>query len=316
MKTFLLIYALVCSFLLGCVQHSTSPIDSEPYVLLEGTMADTILTDVPGWDELNVPTPGDPVKAALPNGAVRPGFQKLANRTAAMIRGHKNTVNLYSDDGQNVLIAPLGWVGLTNAAGKWVLIYQGLASVNLTLVSGALVGLTRYYLYAYESAGVLAWQVSTTPPDAERLYKTGTTSHVFVSTFVTNALASVHYYSQIGNVYTLTDDYSTPQDGNAVLVAGASAVQVNVPFNHTVPDGFAVVTLGVRQTTAATPGDLLYIGNNSFVAGTEALIQQPWGPGTYVNHAILTRSPFIPIGSFDYMITGGTVDVWIKGFVY
>lgn len=306
------ILLLVCSLLLSCTQPNLT----DPYVEDKSDMADTILTDTPGWAELNVPTPGDPIKAALPDGAVRPGYQKLANRTAAMIRGHKNIVNLYSDDGQNAIIAPLGWVGLTDSTGKWVLIYQGLASVNLTTVSGALAGLTRYYLYAYESVGVLAWQVSTTAPDTERLYKTGTTTHVFVSTFVTNTLASVHYYSQIGNVYTLTDDYTTPQDGNAVLVAGASVVQVNVPFNHTVPDGFTVVTLGVRQITAATPGNVLHIGNNSFVAGTETLIQQPWGPGTYVNHAILTRTPAIPIGSFDYKITGGTVDVWIKGFVY
>ena len=306
------ILLLVCSFLLSCTQPNLT----DPYVEDKSDMADTILTDTPGWAELNVPTPGDPVKAALPDGAVRPGYQKLANRTAAMIRGHKNIVNLYSDDGQNAIIAPLGWVGLTDSTGKWVLIYQGLASVNLTTVSGALAGLTRYYLYAYESAGVLAWQVSTTAPDTEHLYKTGTTTHVFVSTFVTNTLGSVHYYSQIGNVYTLTDDYTAPQDGNAVLVAGASFFQVNVPFNHTVPDGFTVVTLGVRQITAAIPGDVLHIGNNSFVAGTETLIQQPWGPGTYVDHAILTRTPTIPIGSFDYKITGGTVDVWIKGFVY
>jgi len=308
------ILLLVCSFLLSCTQPN--PINIDLYVEDKSNMADTILTDTPGWAELNVPTPGDPVKAALPDGAVRPGYQKLANRTAAMIRGHKNIVNLYSDDGQNAIIAPLGWVGLTDSTGKWVLIYQGLASVNLTTVSGALAGLTRYYLYAYESAGVLAWQVSTTAPDTEHLYKTGTTTHVFVSTFVTNTLGSVHYYSQIGNVYTLTDDYTAPQDGNAVLVAGASFFQVNVPFNHTVPDGFTVVTLGVRQITAAIPGDVLHIGNNSFVAGTETLIQQPWGPGTYVDHAILTRTPTIPIGSFDYKITGGTVDVWIKGFVY
>lgn len=306
------ILLLVCSLLLSCTQPNLT----DPYVEDKSDMADTILTDTPGWAELNVPTPGDPIKAALPDGAVRPGYQKLANRTAAMIRGHKNIVNLYSDDGQNASIAPLGWVGLTDSTGKWVLIYQGLAGVNLTTVSGALAGLTRYYLYAYESAGVLAWQVSTTAPDAERLYKTGTTTHVFVSTFATNTLASVHFYSQIGNVYTLTDDYTAPQDGNAVLVAGASAVQVNVPFNHAVPDGFTVVTLGVRQITAATPGNVLHIGNNSFVAGAETLIQQPWGPGTYVNHAILTRTPAIPIGSFDYKITGGTVDVWIKGFVY
>ena len=184
-------------------------------------------------------------------------------------------------------------------------------------VSGALVGNTRYYLYAYESAGVLAWQVSTTAPDDEHLYKSGTTSHVFVSTFVTNTTASVHNYSQIGTVYSMTDEYAAPQDGNAVLVAGASMVQVTVPFNHTVPDGFTSVTLGVRQTTFNMPGDLLYIGNNSFVPGaSETLAQQQWGPGTYVTHIVLARSPIFPIGSLDYKVTGGTVDVWVKGFVF
>ena len=79
-------------------------------------MADTILTDTPRWAALNVPTPGDPVKAALPDGAVRSGYQKLANRTAAMIEGLHSPARTYilPDVGvlYDLIIEPLGWVGL------------------------------------------------------------------------------------------------------------------------------------------------------------------------------------------------------------
>ena len=168
-------------------------------------MADTILTDTPGWAALNVPTPGDPVKAALPDGAVRPGFQKLANRTAAMIEGLHSPARTYILPDvvlYDLIIEPLGWVGLVDSGGKWTLIYHNVTDTYDVSTPGALAADTRYWVYGYESGGVLAYERSTTAPDSRLQYKTGDKSRVYITTFVTNDLMFPVGYTQSGRVYT------------------------------------------------------------------------------------------------------------------
>ena len=152
-------------------------------------MADTILTDTPGWAALNVPTPGDPVKAALPDGAVRSGYQKLANRTAAMIEGLHSPARTYilPDVGvlYDLIIEPLGWVGLVDSGGKWTLIYHDVTDTYDVTTPGALAADTRYWVYGYESGGVLAYERSTTAPDSRLQYKTGDKSRVYTTPIVT-----------------------------------------------------------------------------------------------------------------------------------
>lgn len=184
-------------------------------------MADTILTDTPDWQELNVPTPGDPVKAALPDGAVRPAYQKLANRTAAIIEGLHSPVRAYllqipPGSLYDLTILPLGWVGLIDSGGKWALLYHNATSTYDVTTSGPLSADNRYWVYAYESGGSLAFETSSTAPDTRLQYKTGDKTRVYITTFVTTDFALPIGYTQSGRVFTYeTFVPSTTEAGTA-----------------------------------------------------------------------------------------------------
>ena len=134
------ILLLVCSLLLSCTQPNLT----DPYVEDKSDMADTILTDTPGWAELNVPTPGDPVKAALPNGAVRPSFQKLANRTAAFAYGYhsKPIRHRTTDSGPatTIRVESMGWIGLTTGGGATWKLIEHATFTDLRIVTGKQIG--------------------------------------------------------------------------------------------------------------------------------------------------------------------------------
>ena len=208
-------------------------------------MADTILTDTPGWAALNVPTPGDPVKAALPDGAVRSGYQKLANRTAAMIEGLHSPARTYilPDVGilYDLIIEPLGWVGLVDSGGKWTLIYHDVTDTYDVTTPGALAADTRYWVYGYESGGVLAYERSTTAPDSRLQYKTGDKSRVYITTFVTNDSMVPVGYTQSGRVYTYELFVPSTTEGGT-----AGGPHGNLVLNDAMITGFATaLDLGI-----------------------------------------------------------------------
>ena len=268
-------------------------------------MADTILTDVPGWDELNVPTPGDPVKAALPNGAVRPGYQKLGNRTAAIIEGLHSPARTYLLLNPpllyNLTILPLGWVGLIDSGGIWKLIYHNVTTVYDVTTSGALAADTRYYIYGYESGGSLAFERSTTAPDNRLQYKTGDKTRVYVTTFITTDLSLPIGYTQSGRVFTYeTFVPSTAEAGTAAgphgnlilndvaLVGAATALSLGLAVPSYARQAIVRVSAAgtalwsrvkiTNQVTATESGRLLnYMGADDF--GIQAVIDQPANRG-------------------------------------
>ena len=268
-------------------------------------MADTILTDTPAWAELNVPTPGDPIKAALPDGAVRPGYQKLANRTAAIIEGLHSPARTYLLRNFPVLydltIHPLGWVGLIDSGGKWTLLYHNTIDTYDVTTPGALVADTRYWIYGYESGGLLAYERSTTAPDNRLQYKTGDKTRVYITTFVTADDAVPMPYTQSGRVYTYelftpsTTEGGTPigPHGNLVLndgpLVGAATA---LPLGIAVPDYarqaiLRASTVGAavwsrvkitNQFTAAQSGRLLnFMQADDF--SIQAIVDQPANRG-------------------------------------
>jgi len=294
-------------------------------------MADTILTDTPGWDELNVPTPGDSVKAALPNGAVRPGFQKLANRTAAIIEGLHSPARTYLLLNPPVLydlnILPLGWVGLLDSGGHWTLIYHNVTTVYDVTTSGALAADTRYYIYGYESGGSLAFERSTTVPDTRLQYKTGDKSRVYVTTFVTTDLALPIGYTQSGRVFTYETFVPSTTEGataagphgnlvlnDAVLVGAATALSLGIAAPSYARQVIVrASTVGIaawsrvkitNQITSTESGRLFnFMGADDF--GVQAVIDQPANRG----------APAALYYRWDSVNAGMLLNLWVVGFV-
>ena len=109
-----------------------------------------------------------------------------------------------SIDGVNLTVGALGAVRTTTL----VLSTTAPATFSAaTKLGGALANSARYYLYAYSNAGTLDYQVSTTAPQANRLYKTGSDDHALLSTFSTDSSGIILPYSQRGNDYT----YAVPK---------------------------------------------------------------------------------------------------------
>ena len=235
-------------------------------------MADTILTDTPGWAALNVPTPGDPVKAALPDGAVRSGYQKLANRTAAMIEGLHSPARTYIlRDVLGVLydliIEPLGWVGLVDSGGKWTLIYHDVTDTYDVTTPGALAADTRYWVYGYESGGVLAYERSTTAPDSRLQYKTGDKSRVYITTFVTNDSMVPVGYTQSGRVYTYELFVPSTTEGGT-----AGGPHGNLVLNDAMITGFATaLNLGIAVPNYARQA-VVKAGTVGFAASSRIVL--------------------------------------------
>lgn len=128
-------------------------------------------------------------------------------------------------------IQPLGAV-VVKPGADWVTLSHSVATiVDPSALAGVLVANTRYWLYAYYNAGVIAFSVSTTGPDAGLRYMTGNTQYFLVSTFWTNAAADIVPYSQTDSEYTYTD--ASLGDGTQLLNAGAAAVDTDVTLTST-----------------------------------------------------------------------------------
>jgi len=294
-------------------------------------MADTILTDTPGWDELNVPTPGDPVKAALPDGAVRPGYQKLANRTAAIIEGLHSPARTYLLRNfpvlNNLTILPLGWVGLIDSGGKWILLYHNTTDTYDVTTPGPLAADTRYWIYGYESGGVLAYERSTTAPDNRLQYKTGDKTRVYITTFITADDSFPMPYTQSGHVYTYemftpsTTEVGTPAGPHGNLALNDSALvgmATALPLGITVPSyarqalvrvstaGVAVwsrVEITNRNTTSESGRLLSYMQADNF--SIQAIIDQPDNRG----------APAALFYRWDSSNPAMLLNIWAAGFV-
>lgn len=61
---------------------------------------------------------------------------------------------------------------------------------------------TFYYVYVYVSGGVSAFQISTTAPDAYRIFKSGGTTHKYLFSFWTNGLGRVNRFYFENGTYT------------------------------------------------------------------------------------------------------------------
>ena len=309
------ILLLVCSFLLSCTQPN--PIDIDLYVEDKSNMADTILTDTPGWAELNVPTPGDPVKAALPDGAVRPGFQKLANRTAAFAYGyHSKPIRHRTTDtgpATTIRVESMGWIGLTTGGGAtWELIeHAAFTDLDIVALAGALGLATRYYIYAYDNAGAVAFAINTTAPTSEGLYKTGAggTDYFYIGTFSTDHILGLpnEYYADNGEYfYTRSPDQFVLSGGVAIV---QTVVDMESATSRLVPTYATRVLLEII-TQATVPIGTVELYPNGGTYST-AMIQ--------CDNVVCT-SQFLQVpvdGKIDYKVNAVTTSVnslSVKGF--
>jgi hypothetical protein len=176
-------------------------------------------------------------------------------------------------------------------------------------LSGGLVAATRYWVYAYENAGALAFAVSTTAPDAGLRYMTGNEAYYYVSTFYTDNTPDVITYTQSDNEYTYTV-LSTVGGGN-YLGAGSALVETQVTFSPgPVPTGYASATVVGNGTTTVGVAETRYF--QASVASGLLQIQRPdLGKPSVDSFRVSALA-----GSFGYIVDAATTTsyTWVKGF--
>jgi hypothetical protein len=117
--------------------------------------------------------------------SVNVGFQGVVNRTRYLYT-HLTALNGLMRGGDAARCAP----GSTDVIVSPLALWLGgvtLSAAGESTVSAA--GLTPslwYYLYAYNNAGALAFEISTTAPDAARVFMTGNTTRRYICTLRTH----------------------------------------------------------------------------------------------------------------------------------
>ena len=276
-------------------------------------MADTILTDTPGWESLNVPTPGDPIRAAVASGAVRPGYQKLANRTAAFAYGYhsKPIRHRTADTGPatTITVDSMGWIGLTKGGGAtWELLnHSAPSNLNIVALAGALGLATRYYIYAYDNAGAVAFAINTTAPTSEGLYKTGSTDYFYVGTFSTDHILGSpnEYFADNGEyIYTRSPDQTVLTGGVALV---QTAVDMESATARLVPSYATRVLLQARTIATVSPGQAILYPNAIGYSVAQLIVD------VYATTHLLLPSV---AGKIDYMVDAATTSLTldVKGF--
>lgn len=171
-----------------------------------------------------VPATGEARTAA----SVQTPFQELTNRTA-WAKGALNGLLvggrvLYSDSSgsaTDVFVSPITRLVL----GSRVL--SSASAMEAPLPGGALAAETWYYVYGYDSSGVLALETSTTAPDSALVFKSSTTTHRYLGCFRTSTGSVVLPFRSVGGRYSYRASWDTASELQALLATtGVSATDV------------------------------------------------------------------------------------------
>jgi len=158
--------------------------------------------------DVTVPDNGD----ALDAGSVDDAFQAVTNRTV-YLNDQKNLTNLAVTTLKNGFAGLL--IGARNAASSdgthitvegFQKMYIGNvpfdAQAAATVAPGSDSNDTWHYLYGYESLGLIAYERSTTGPDASRTFKSGDATRVYICSYYVDGSGNIRPFFKHANKVT------------------------------------------------------------------------------------------------------------------
>lgn len=224
----------------------------------------TVLTETSSYDAtITVPASGDARTASSVNTA----FQSLTNRSKYLYDHMPNGLLVGGDradcsDGATVNISAIKSVIIGNKS--YSASAQALTNSSLE-GGGSFANSTWYYVYCYVSAGSLAFQISTTAPEASLTWKTGVTTHRYLRSFRTNSSGTVYRFRACGGRVIYRRSAHSPGTFS-VLAASADGSFTDVNCAGFVPPHARLITLfanfqiaddadGQREVRYRTNGD-------------------------------------------------------------
>lgn len=263
----------------------------------------------------NGPADGELATAAT----VNVPFQTIQNDVEAfrlLTYGGGFYVNLSATSSTNMVIQPLGAV-VVKVAGTWKVYEHSLAStINpQALHGGVLAASTRYFVYAYVSAGVLTFQVTVDTPDANRRYKSGDEQYQYITTFYTDHTAALLPYNQAGREYQFASMTAAGGGarGNLILEGNALAVTPFTTVGSAIPTNAISYTLSSAAIATANNALAVY---GLALPSSDARFHYPINSGwvAFTQQASWAGQTT----TLDYFVDAATtqLDVWARSFVY
>lgn len=267
---------------------------------------------------LSVPVNGDALDATFLKTSVEQPLLDATEAARLNILGGGMRRRVLGTSSTSLTIQPLGAVIVETSAGVWATVGMSLAStINPTTVFGAALGAdTRYWLYATISAGVLAWHISTTAPDAGFRYKTGDTSKMYVSTFITESTGALVPYKQSENYFEYLSFPLGGVHGNKVLSSGIATVVTAVTLSTlAVPAGYTTARMFAQVLGLAGAFGKFFPSSTSTMYCAKVYPSAEVAGNDWVFSFEAGGSP--TLNDFGYLVDAVTTsaDVWVQAFV-
>lgn len=261
------------------------------------------IADVATWAAITTPpADGDRVAIAAGAGPLRPNaLQILADRDRFIL----TTLNGQLATEPEVYVT----TDLANLRVKPFAIVLG--ERMLTQAAEAVVGCTFpggspgwFYLYAYDNAGAMGYEISATAPDAALRFKTGVTTHRYLASVRTEDGAAPTPFHKTGRVTRYPKQFT---GGLPILTGGGAPTWLTLQLTsgavRLLPPHAIMAALEAFMATAGT-GELRRVAGDMYSINITTAAQE--------KHWVQTSAG--PTQSIVYGVAAGTMTIRVEGW--
>lgn len=298
-------------------------------------MADTTITPASplSWPaSLAVPTPGDPIKAATPAGAVRPGYQALLNGVASAQARQYNRpsqIRVEGESNTSLVIWPVAAFTVLDA-GVWKTYTDvdtasqgtggGVTTVDPDALTGGLDPNSRYWVFLKKPTGADPFDVeivkqgaAATFPDRNFAYLAADQSAALLTTFYVDHAGNMLPYRQLDGefMYKTRTAVGGGIRGNLILDAGNATGSTSVNWGDSVstlgPAWFSYEARAARAGAAFIGAILLNATDFSQTLSGDGVVQLfDYKSGTIFGNG----------STLYYQVDNAatTMSIWVTGF--
>lgn len=289
----------------------------------------TTVTETAEYSNATLPTrPQDGETIYMDAGAAPqwPLWARLYNRTAhheALLFGMMSWSGDFAVDsgGSNssftVRIGVIAGVNLYNASASVVKSYAG-GTIGASKISGGgnLSNSTWYYVYAYNNAGSIDFEISTTEPNANRVIKSGDSTRRYLGCFKTDSAGAPLPMRKVGNLCLYRVSGMAATDMRALNAGTTTGSYATVALATWVPPHARVARLrGLLKAVAGVGGQgLAYVQSGGDSGGGSETLFTTDTAGEFGGHSFDVETDSSRQVQYQNGIANLELTLYVHGF--